>query len=130
MIEQETLTDPAEILDAAASYMEIHGKCRGSYEDVDGRVCASGAIRRVCGYHNRDEQFEEMRQSLGEAEAYLETRRRWALVARAEEQFAEWRHQRPGYYASGEIINWSDTNAEETVVGGLRAAARYARGQA
>lgn len=43
----------ADVLNAAADYMEKHGKCEGETQDEAGRVCAIGAIDTV----TRDESF-------------------------------------------------------------------------
>ena len=32
----------------AAQYMDEHGKCVEIYEDVEGHVCMTGALRKVC----------------------------------------------------------------------------------
>lgn len=37
----------AEQLNAAADYIEEHGWCQNAYEDDNGGVCASGALREV-----------------------------------------------------------------------------------
>jgi len=37
----------AEIYDAAADYLEVHGHCTGTLVDETGAVCASGAICAV-----------------------------------------------------------------------------------
>lgn len=37
-----------ELIFKAAQYMDEHGKTTGMYEDLDGQVCVTGALRKVC----------------------------------------------------------------------------------
>jgi len=116
----DIFANPSDILDAAASYMEEHGKAKELYENEDGAVCAEGAIFRVL-LPNTDEA--DRGTNVGrEGEAAGRLLRRWI------EDESEWTppdpEEDPEEYS---IIEWSDANDAQTVVTGLRAAAQLGR---
>jgi hypothetical protein len=113
----------AELLDSAASYMEVHGKVGSTYEDDDGRVCAAGAIRRVVGIPNRD---HDPVGAVFTALPLTEQKRRYRIADRAYDIVGASGASLGRNFRAG-VLNWSDHNNRATVVAGLRDAAQWAR---
>jgi hypothetical protein len=53
-IVDDEMSTIADVFEAAAELLELHGWSTGVYETPTGRMCALGALRRAAGWHHGD----------------------------------------------------------------------------